>query len=206
MPRAKHSDAVANSPAPRVVRARRKSADPVLAGFARHAEQVGSASQAPATPIAAPEPTIPAPAAAKTSPYAISLAISAVAICLCLAIISRSFPIRHLAEPTPTALAHNALVYHAELYDSEIVDGIRSALVKKEAAGQKLTGKDVLALIEAARPVCAKHAFTPLANALTALQSVDDPSTPQIEPSGEFDGATLRPFLDQVSDGLRSIR
>lgn len=182
MPRAKPSDPVATAAAPRVSRTRRKSPplDPVLAGFARLAEQ-------PADPLPVP---VPDPPPQITVPASWHYLNAAACLSVIVALGAATFALDHFRDRHASNPAHAAILQYAALCDSDIVEPLRAANTGH------LTGEAALKLIETARPVIQRHTWTGLADQLTALQDKDG-NLPQKETAA---------FLDQVSTGLRSVR
>lgn len=185
MPRAKPSDPVATAAAPRVARPRRKkSIDPVLAGFARLAETAVPAEAPLPEPITPPTPPLPVPAG-DWHRLNLSACVAVIAVLAAALFAVEHFRDRHAANP-----AHAAILHYAQLCDSEIVEPLRTA------NDGTLTGEAALKLIETARPVIQRHTWSDLAEQLTALQDAD----------GNLPQAETAAFLDTVSTGLRSVR
>lgn len=199
MPRAQPSAPIATA-APRRSRSRKIPTDPVLAGFARYSEQLAATPEPAPVQVVTPSSPV-APPGGRLHLVVLVLVISG-------ALVAARSHLPRLPWPGSSSNpAAQAVRNYAALIDSEIVETLHARLAEKESLGERLTGEEALKIIETARPVIAKHAFSPLAQSLTDLQSIDDPLTKDVvEPSGEFHSATLGPFLDEVSRGLRSIR
>jgi hypothetical protein len=92
-----------------------------------------------------------------------------------------------------TQLARNAVHRHSQLLISEIIQPLRAA------NDGKLTGEQTLATLKTAHPVIDRHTWSPLADRLTQLQTVDKDG----QPTGLMDQQALARFLDDCEAGIR---
>lgn len=93
-----------------------------------------------------------------------------------------------------TQLARDAVRHHSQLLISEII-----APLQKQNDGT-LTAEAALQLIKDAHPVIDRHTWSPLADRLTDLQTID-PATQQ--PTGLLDREGLSRFLNDCEAGIR---
>ena len=93
-----------------------------------------------------------------------------------------------------TQLARDAVRHHSQLLISEII-----APLRKQNDGT-LTAEAALQLIKDAHPVIDRHTWSPLADRLTNLQTID-PATQQ--PTGLLDREGLSRFLNDCEAGIQ---